>query len=118
MAVISARSPVCSAFALLSVIILARAGSGLVWKVGGGAAIAAFAIALALLFTFQRSHYLGERAQRPSKCKICGVGTVVFWDAAMEAESLFAPGSGTFLYYGRQFCSERVQVDPIHAQNH
>ena len=100
-------------FALLSVIILARAGSGLVWKVGGGAAIAAFAIALALLFTFQRSHYLAERAQNTFEVQNMRVD---MWRSGMQQWKLnpiFGTGSGTFLYYGRQFRSERVQVDPF-----
>jgi len=104
-------------FALLSLIILDRAGSGLVWKVGGGAVIAAFAIAVALLFTFQRSHYLADRAQNTFEVQNMRVD---LWRSGMQQWKLnpiFGTGSGTFLYYGRQFRSERVQVDPVHAHN-
>ena len=103
--------------ALLSVIILARAGSGLVWKVGGGAAIAAFAVALTLLFTFHRSDYLAERAQKTFDVQNMRLD---LWRAAMQQwklDPVFGAGSGTYLYYGRQFRTDRMQADPMRAHN-
>ena len=42
------------------------------------------------------------------------------WRAALQQWNL-APlvgtGSGTYLYYGRQFRSEQMQIDPVRAHN-
>jgi O-antigen ligase len=42
------------------------------------------------------------------------------WQAAVEQwklQPLVGTGSGTFLFYGRQFRPEKLQSDPIHAHN-
>jgi O-antigen ligase len=103
--------------ALLSVIVLARTGSGLAWKVSGGAAIAVLALGLALLLTFQRSDFLADRARNTFDVQNSRLD---MWRAGIQQwklDPVFGTGSGTYLYYGRQFRTDRVQADPVHAHN-
>jgi O-antigen ligase len=104
-------------FAVLSLTLLRKSSTGLFWKVGGPSLIVAAVIGLTAVFLLQESSYLGDRAQRvvdPGNVRID------MWQAAVQQWKLqpaFGTGSGTYLYYGRQFRSERVQEDPVYVHN-
>ena len=104
-------------FAVLSLALLRKASTALFWKVGGPSLIVAAVIGLTAVFLLQESSFLGDRAQRvvdPGNVRID------MWQAAVQQWKLqpaFGTGSGTYLYYGRQFRTERVQDDPVYVHN-
>lgn len=104
-------------FAALSLLILRRTGTRLFWSIGGAALIAAAVIGIAVAFSVHKSDYLSSRAQNVfDKTNM----RVDLWHAAIEQwklEPFFGTGSGTYLYYGRQFRTERMQLDPVRAHN-
>jgi O-antigen ligase len=104
-------------FALLSLVVLRRAGTRLFWTMGGISALAALIIVAAAAFVVKRSDYLADRAQNPLSTAAIRLD---LWHAAIEewkARPVFGTGSGTYLYYGRMFRTERMQQDPIDAHN-
>jgi O-antigen ligase len=104
-------------FAALSLLILSRAGTRLFWSIGGAALIAAVLIGIAVTFSFHKSDYLSSRAQNVFDKENMRVD---LWHAAIQQwklEPFTGTGSGTYLYYGRQFRTERMQLDPIRAHN-
>jgi O-antigen ligase len=103
--------------ALLSLIVLRRAGTRLVWSIGGISALAALIIGGSAFFVVKKSDYLAERAQNPLSTASIRLD---LWHAAIEewkAQPVIGTGSGTYLYYGRMFRTERMQQDPIEAHN-
>jgi O-antigen ligase len=103
--------------AVLSLIVLRRAGTHLFWSIGGISALAALIIVASAMLVVKKSDYLAERAQNPlSSASI----RLDLWHAAIEewkAQPVIGTGSGTYLYYGRMFRTERMQQDPIDAHN-
>lgn len=104
-------------FAFLSLLVLRRAGAGWSWKVGSAGAVAAVIGAVTLALALQRSDILAQRA-----------GSILerdnprldLWEAAVQQwqlQPLIGTGSGTYLYYGRQFRTERMQMDPVEVHN-
>jgi hypothetical protein len=103
--------------AVLSLIVLRRAGARLVWSVGGISALAALIIGGSAFLVVKKSDYLAERAQNPLSTAAIRLD---LWHAAIEewkAQPWIGTGSGTYLYYGRMFRTERMQQDPIDAHN-
>jgi O-antigen ligase len=104
-------------FGLLSLAILRRASASLFWRVGGISTLAVLVIAIVVVFFVHKSDFLSGRAQNVfDKTNM----RVELWKAAIQEWKLspiVGTGSGTYLYYGRQFRSQRVQVDPTHAHN-
>jgi O-antigen ligase len=104
-------------FAALSLWVLRAASASLFWKIGGVGFVAAVAIAVAVVFFVHKSDYLSDRAHKvydPTNERLD------FWKAAVEQwklQPLVGTGSGTYLYYGRQFRTERVQRDPVEVHN-
>jgi O-antigen ligase len=103
--------------ALLSLIILRRAGGRLFWSVGGISALAALIIGGSAALLVKKNDFLADRAQNP-----LSTAPIRFdlWHAAIEewkTQPLIGTGSGTYLYYGRLFRTERMQQDPIDAHN-
>ena len=104
-------------FGILSSIVLQSAGRGLLFKVGAPALLlAALAISLTLFFT-QKSDYLMRRVHSTA-------GDTGFrlnlWRAAAEqwkSSPITGTGSQTYIFYGRKFRTERMQLDPLHVHN-
>jgi O-antigen ligase len=104
-------------FLALSLLILARAGGGLFWKFAGVAVVGVVVAALVVMFVLHRSEYLAGRVQNTFELQNL---RREFWRAAVQQWHLnpfWGTGSGTYLYYGRQFRSENVQVDVIRVHN-
>jgi len=106
-------------FAALSVIVLSRAGSAVFRRIGGTTFAIAGLVALIVFFLAQQSLFVTERARgsitdegynrRPD-----------MWRAAIQQWQLqptIGTGSGTYLYYGRQFRAEVTNKDPVYAHN-
>jgi O-antigen ligase len=104
-------------FAALSLMVLRRTSGHLFWRVGGPSIVIAVMISLAVAFFIHKSDYLSGRAQNIfEKTNL----RVELWKAAVQQWSLqplFGTGSGTYLFYGRQFRTERMQLDPIYVHN-
>jgi O-antigen ligase len=112
-------SAVASLFvlAVLSLIVLRRAETRLFWSIGGISVLAALIIGAAAFSVVKKSDYLAERAQNPLSTASIRLD---LWHAAIEewkAHPWIGTGSGTYLYYGRMFRTERMQQDPIDAHN-
>jgi O-antigen ligase len=104
-------------FAVLSLKTLQRAGRRLFWTGAGLATVTALVMGGAALLLFQKSDYLGDRAHNALSTAPVRID---LWQAAVEEWKLqpfLGTGSGTYLYYGRQFRSERVQNDPVEVHN-
>ena len=102
---------------VLSLIVLRRAGTRLVWSIGGISALAALIIGGSAFLVVKKTDYLAERAQNPLSTVSIRLD---LWHAAIEewkAHPVIGTGSGTYLYYGRMFRTERMQQDPIDAHN-
>ncbi|MGI8956481.1 MAG: O-antigen ligase family protein [Chthoniobacterales bacterium] len=103
--------------AVLTLLVLRRAGAALFWRTALGGGILALLLVGALFFGFQKSDYLSGRAQNVIDTQNVRID---LWKAAIEQWELrpiFGTGSGTYLYYGRHFRSERVQLDPVEVHN-
>lgn len=105
-------------FAAVSLIVLSRAGTKRFWKTAVGVIVGAMALAFIATFLANKSFYLSTRAHSA----VQDTDNVRFdlWQAALtqaKLDPLWGTGSGTYLYYGREFRSERVQADPVDAHN-
>jgi O-antigen ligase len=104
-------------FGGLSLALLHKASTRLFWRIGGPALLAAAVIGMTTVFLVQKSDYLSGRAQNIfEKTNV----RVDFWKAAIQQWKLqpyVGTGSGTHLYYARQFRTERIQSDPIYVHN-
>src|SRR3984893_16830986 len=97
-------------FALLSTLILRQTGQRSFWRIGGIGLVSMALICSATLFFVQRSDYLGERAKNIFDDKNMRLD---YWQAALQQWKLqpfLGTGSGTYLFYGRQFRTERMQL--------
>lgn len=105
------------AVAVLSLIVLRRAGAAVFWRTALGGGVLALVLAGALFFGFQKSDYLSGRAQNVVDTQNIRID---LWRAALaqwKLQPILGTGSGTYLYYGRRFRSERVQLDPVEVHN-
>lgn len=105
------------AFALLSLV--------LVGKLASRRLVAIFLVSLVLIGgvgwgvrkAMSKSYALESRAQ---STLTVDVSRMRLWQAAWKQFRLspvVGTGSGTYLYYGRQFRSPALQTDPVHAHN-
>lgn len=104
-------------FMALSLASLRRASSRTFWKVGGLGVVGAIIIGLTAVFLIKKSDYLSGRAQNTFETRNM---RVEMWKAAFQQwklQPIFGTGSGTYLFYGRQFRTERVQSDPVYVHN-
>ena len=105
-------------FAAVSLIILSRAGTKRFWRTAVGVIVGAIALAFVATFLVNKSFYLSTRAH--SALQDTDNVRLDLWQAALNQAKLnpaWGTGSGTYLYYGREFRSERVQGDPVEAHN-
>jgi len=94
-----------------------RASARLLWTIGGIGALAAILAAGAALQVVKKSEFLADRADNALSTAPVRLD---MWHAAIEEwreAPLLGTGSGTYLYYGRKFRTERVQQDPVNAHN-
>jgi O-antigen ligase len=104
-------------FAILSLAILRRTEGGLFWKVGGAGLLAAILLSALTIYAVGRSSFLTSRAQQTFETTNMRVD---LWKGALQQwklQLIFGTGSGTFLYWGRFFRTDRVQLDPIYTHN-
>jgi O-antigen ligase len=104
-------------FALLSLVVLRKAGGRLFWTMSGVGSLAALVLGCAVLWSVKKSSYLTERAQNTFELQNMRFD---LWRGALEQwrlEPIFGTGAATYVYYGRLFRSPRVQHDPIYVHN-
>ena len=104
-------------FVALSLRIAAAAGSTLQVRIGAGAVVMAIFAALAIFLVIQKSDYLSDRTKTVVDNKNIRLD---FWRAALEQwklSPLIGTGSRTYLFYGRKFRAEAVQMDPVYVHN-
>ena len=104
-------------FVVLSLLVLRRADLKLAWKIGVAGFIAAAIIASACALLVYKSDYLTGRAQNVFETSNMRVD---LWKAALQAwqlQPVTGNGAGTYLFFGRQFRTDRVQVDPVDVHN-
>lgn len=104
-------------FTILSLWLSRRSSSGSFWRMTAIGAAIAIVIGIGVTFLISKSDFLTGRAQNVFDTRNM---RVELWHAALEQWKL-APvvgtGSGTYLYYGRQFRSPNMQFDPVRAHN-
>lgn len=104
-------------FIALNILILRRADRALSFKVAIAGVVVAAGIAGSCLFLLQKSDYLGGRAANIFETTNVRLD---FWSAALQQwrlQPISGTGAGTYLFFGRQFRTDRVQVDPIEVHN-
>ena len=104
-------------FAALSAFILRAAGKELAWRISLPAILAAALIALVAAVCVSKSDFLTGRAQNLFDKQDMRVD---LWQGALQQWKLrpwLGTGSATYLYYGRQFRTERMQLDPVFTHN-
>lgn len=104
-------------FALLSLLVLRKAGMRAFWRIGGVGLIAMVVICASAFFYVQRMDFLGERARNIFDDKNMRLD---LWQAALQQwklQPLVGTGSGTYLFYGRQFRTDQMQLDPVEVHN-
>ncbi len=104
-------------FGLLSLRLLREAGGALFWRLAlSGAALVVVAGTLVFI-SLRSSEVLRQRAGTTFDAENVRLD---LWRAGVEQwklQPVWGTGSGTYLFYGRQFRSERVQRDPVYAHN-
>ncbi len=104
-------------FTILSLIVLRSAGSNLLLKFGLGGLVALTAALIAVAFLFHQSFFLSERAGNIVDTKNIRLS---LWHAAIQQwklQPLWGTGSGTYRFYGRQFRTEDMQLNPVEVHN-
>ena len=104
-------------FAILSLMLLRHAGARLFWSVGGLALFVAVIVGTSAFLLIKRSDFLSDRAQ--NALNTAPVRMDLF-KAAVEqwkTSPVLGTGSGTYLYYGRKFRTDRMQQDPVYTHN-
>jgi len=103
-------------FAVLSLLVLRSGGTALLLRFGGSGLILLTTALIAAGLTIHHSAPLRERVQNI----VPDEGRLDLWRAAIEQwklQPVTGTGSGTYLFYGRQFRSEQMQLDPVDVHN-
>ena len=104
-------------FGAISLILLRQLNSKVYWRVVVLSTALAAMVILGTVFFFQRNDFLRSRVGNTFDTQNMRVD---LWKAAVEQwklQPVIGTGSGTYLYYGRQFRSDRMQLDPVRAHN-
>jgi O-antigen ligase len=104
-------------FLILSVRIARAAGSTLQMRIGAGALVMAALAGVAVFLVIQHSDYLSDRTRNVIDNKNVRLD---FWQAAVQQwklSPLIGTGSRTYLFYGRKFRADSVQMDPVYVHN-
>lgn len=102
---------------ILSLLALRKSEKKRFWRIAAGGGLFAVFLVGMVLFGFKQSEYLNSRAQNvvdPTNVRLD------LWEAAIAQSKLqpvLGTGSGTYLYYGRRFRTQRMQLDPVHVHN-
>ncbi len=103
-------------FALLSLRIIRATGSALHLRLTISAVILLALATIGAFLIIQNSDDLVDRASKVADKDI----RLEFWRAGLEQFGLspvLGTGSRTYLYYGRMFRSDSVQIDPVYVHN-
>ena len=103
--------------AILSLMILRQVSVKFFWRALVAAMIATVMFGASLFLLVHSSSYLSNRAHNLADP---GNMRLDLWRAAIhqwKLQPFFGTGSGTYLYYGRHFRTERVLADPIYVHN-
>ena len=103
-------------FGLLSVLALRATGPATLRKFGGGGLLLLAAAMTASWFFIQESAPLKMRVSK----LMVDEGRLDLWQAAIaqwKLQPIIGTGSGTYLFYGREFRSERMVMDPVDVHN-
>jgi O-antigen ligase len=104
-------------FVALSLLVLRRTGWELFRRVAIAGSLAAVIIAASCFFLIQKSDYLSGRAGNVFDRTNMRLD---LWQAALkqwQLQPVVGTGAGTYLFFGRQFRTDRVQVDPVEVHN-
>src|SRR6185503_7074139 len=104
-------------FAALSLLILRQAPRRIFWTFAIPSVLVAILTAVAAVSFVHRNDVLRERAQQVFNVNDV---RVELWKAAIQQwklEPLIGTGSGLYRYYGRQFRTTLVKVDPVYVHN-
>jgi O-antigen ligase len=104
-------------FGAISLILLRQLSSKVYWRVVVLSTTLAAMVILGSVFLFQKNDYLRSRAGNTFDTQNMRID---LWKAAVEQwklQPVVGTGSGTYLYYGRQFRSDQMQLDPVRAHN-
>jgi len=104
-------------FALLSLALVGKLASGRVVLIFLASVILIGGAGWGLRKAMSKSFFLESRAEQTLTVD---VSRMRLWQAAWKQFRLspvVGTGSGTYLYYGRQFRSPALQTDPVHAHN-
>ena len=104
-------------FAVLSLIVLRAAGGSLVWKITGAGIVVLLLAGALVFFSIRKSSFLTTRTGNIADTENV---RLELWQAAVEQWKLapvLGTGAATYRYYGRQFRSERMQMDPLEVHN-
>ncbi len=104
-------------FAVLSLAILRRTDGKLFWKIGGMGLLAAIVLGIAAYYFVSKNDFLSGRAGAVFETTNMRVD---LWKGAISQWKLnpsVGTGSGTYLYYGRFFRTDRVTRDPVYVHN-
>jgi O-antigen ligase len=103
-------------FIVMSGALLGRVSARLFWKIGGPGILIAVLIGVAAFWSINQNEYLSDRAHSMFERNV----RLDMWKAALQQFKLqpfFGTGSGTYLYYGRQFRAPDLQADPVYVHN-
>jgi O-antigen ligase len=101
----------------LSLIALRRTDSTIFWRTAGASSLFALLLVAAVIFGFRQSAFLSTRVHSVVDSQNIRLD---LWRAALaqwQLQPALGTGSGTYLYYGRRFRTERVQLDPVEVHN-
>src|ERR1700730_15025937 len=104
-------------FGAISLILLRQLNSKVYWRVVVLSTALAAMVILGTVFFFQRNDFLRSRVGTTFDTQNMRVD---LWKAAVEQwrlQPVIGTGSGTYLFYGRQFRAESTNKDPVYAHN-
>ena len=104
-------------FAILSLRIARAAQSALHIRIGIAGLVLIIVAAAGAFLVIRNSDDLTDRTKNVIDNRDI---RIEFWRAALEqwkTSPLFGTGSRTYMYFGRQFRSETVQMDPVYVHN-
>jgi O-antigen ligase len=104
-------------FIFLSVLVLRRGPPRLFWRITIPGSVLAILLALSVVLFVRKSDFLSGRAQTVFETTNMRFD---LWKGALEQwrlQPVLGTGSGSYLYYGRQFRTDRVQEDPVYVHN-
>ncbi len=104
-------------FLILSLATIFRVRRRLFWPMFGVVAVGFLAVLGSAVFFMLKNDLISQRVNTvydPQNMRL------FMWEAALkqhELQPVIGTGSGTYLYYGRQFRLPQVQNDPMHVHN-